>query len=575
MEYFMLVMTKDQMANLKESDLREHVLKPLMEKMGYGGVALWHGGAGELGKDLVGWKVGDFGARVPIATVAKAKRVVGNVAVEAARQVRLAFNTTFVDKVGNQQLRPQQVWVVTNKDAPKESRDQILCEFNEQQRSSILIIDIDELWKEWELHFDVYLYQALLSAQNHMRDLDPALKPRVWVESDSLGVDIGVARPELLTSEHTEVKIDFSFPNTPEGRAKALELENSYKRGAEVEISSDYFKLNMPGALRKITEHVLGVSADAGYSLRISSPENPRRIPMRIVIHCDDRDHVVLEYIEWRIVRQGTEEITFSSDHQPIPICFRLTISLVDQSSNFHFELREQPVSATWLKKWADIKRCVAKPGRLTFSFVETGVNLGWGRLHGQPGFKEDRAGDRMLTDLAAFEAKIARPIFVPLRAFTPDEVRTIEHLRFILKNPVLPQRWDGGTARFLWNAEEAREMLEALTRNPETQIRSINEQSVVLFGTEIPLGRVEQVMETARLANEAQLREQVQVLELGEAEFEIEFVPGSSSRAWARYLDWDAIPQEVVDAGKKKGRVLPGTRNSAARRGKSRRRRR
>jgi hypothetical protein len=110
------VLSEDQFRGLNEADLRRLVLMPLLERMGYKGVFEWHGGAGELGKDIVGWKQSDIGTRWNLAVVAKVTRLSSNNEIgDAVTQVSQALNTTFMDPQSGDDQHVHQVWVVTNK----------------------------------------------------------------------------------------------------------------------------------------------------------------------------------------------------------------------------------------------------------------------------------------------------------------------------------------------------------------------------------------------------------------------------------------------------------------------------
>lgn len=91
-----MFLQKYLLERLNEADLRQHVFIPLMEKMGLSGTFEWHGGPGELGKDIVCWKEDDLGSRRNTAIVAKARRISGKVssASEVAAQVNQAFSTS-------------------------------------------------------------------------------------------------------------------------------------------------------------------------------------------------------------------------------------------------------------------------------------------------------------------------------------------------------------------------------------------------------------------------------------------------------------------------------------------------
>jgi hypothetical protein len=143
------VNSKEEMYRLSEADLRKRVIIPLMEKMGFHGVNEWHGGARELGKDVIGWKESDFGSRTNIAVVAKAVRISGKHVHEVTRQVRQALNTSFEDPVTHDIQQVHRVVGITNKGIPTDSVPGIRSDLSSEQNRHVELIDGNELWRRW------------------------------------------------------------------------------------------------------------------------------------------------------------------------------------------------------------------------------------------------------------------------------------------------------------------------------------------------------------------------------------------------------------------------------------------
>ena len=89
---------------MKEDELREQVLIPLFEAMGFRDVHHYHGGSQEKGKDIVMWKSGENRERVNYAVVAKAGKISGKAsgsssAGEALTQIQQCFNESYAGGV--------------------------------------------------------------------------------------------------------------------------------------------------------------------------------------------------------------------------------------------------------------------------------------------------------------------------------------------------------------------------------------------------------------------------------------------------------------------------------------------
>ena len=112
-------LSRPEIEAMKESDLREKVLVPLVKAMGYKDVFLYHGGAQELGKDIVMWKPGDFAERVNYAVVAKAEKVSGKItgksgAGEVRTQIEQCFGASYTDPVDGTEQRIAHCIVVSS-----------------------------------------------------------------------------------------------------------------------------------------------------------------------------------------------------------------------------------------------------------------------------------------------------------------------------------------------------------------------------------------------------------------------------------------------------------------------------
>jgi len=337
----MNIVTIEALRGMKEDALRQQVIMPLMERMGYRDVFEWHGGAGELGKDIVGWKEDDFGNRQNTAIVAKAAKVSGTAksANEVTTQVRQAFNTKFDDPSTGEEQSVHFVWVVTNKPLGKEARRAIRADLLSERQGYVTFLDGNQLWSTWKKHFPVEVYQVLDDAQRHVEQtassgygiqvvLGSVGRPFATIEGDGRKVMLVERYPGQLEQEPVKLGGPFEFPDTPEARAKKDELRRAIATGSPVQIPGEYVqRLDFPDVISRMSEQLLGVKPEQITSLEISTADNPTVTPVRIDIETDDGERATLEYIELRVLQAGTEEMTLTNEAQPYPIRVKVIIN--------------------------------------------------------------------------------------------------------------------------------------------------------------------------------------------------------------------------------------------------------
>ena len=108
-----------RLAELNEKALRDTLLAPLLARMGYKGVTVYHGPQ-ERGKDIVCFSEDQLGEREYLAVVAKVVDLSGSVSCadglpEVLHQVEQCFNVPYEELFGVTRVSIHRVWVVTSK----------------------------------------------------------------------------------------------------------------------------------------------------------------------------------------------------------------------------------------------------------------------------------------------------------------------------------------------------------------------------------------------------------------------------------------------------------------------------
>jgi hypothetical protein len=125
-----MIISRSNLSEMSETELRIHVLIPLFKKMGFQDVNHYHGGSGEKGKDIIMWKEGSIRERVNYAVVVKSTKISGKAtgkssAAEVRFQVEQCFSSTYSDPVTTEAQKVHRCFVVSSKEIKKEAIEAI------------------------------------------------------------------------------------------------------------------------------------------------------------------------------------------------------------------------------------------------------------------------------------------------------------------------------------------------------------------------------------------------------------------------------------------------------------------
>jgi hypothetical protein len=189
------------------------------------------------------------------------------------------------------------------------------------------------------------------------------------------------------------------------------------------------------------------------------------------------------------------------------------------------------------------LQQCYSKPGSTRVTLVENGVLLLVGRREDGGASDVDPRWFDIVADLAVAQEKLLQPILIPADAFTREEQQVVAKLRSLLRDPEF-----GGT----WNhievgiaAKDAKTQLERFLQGEQGSLHQTMEERAELAGVEFSLGRVLYMFESARLANEPEVLEQVAHAKSIDVEIKVRFEPGNTDMVVMRYLDWLEEPNE------------------------------
>lgn len=540
------ILDKASVQAMDEAPFRAKVLVPLLKAMGYGGVYEWHGGSGELGKDVVGWKIEPTRhVRTSVAIVAKAKVPSPNPAVQdIAAQVAQALNTPFNEPTTGELIDVNECWVMVNKPLKKETRERIRATIQKEYQTRTQIYDLNQVWELVEQHLPVTKVKIFDQAQGQLQELNTKYRVSMSLTDQGRRLEVGEKYPGQAEQEPLRGRIGFQFPDTPEGHAKREEVEAAFETGAEVIIPPEYLRdFIIPEEMQQLAEQVFGVQAGGSTTLRISSAEDPHPRLISIEMTAHDGDRAVLPYVDLRVKQAGSKQMILTNEDQPIPILITMVIHPETMRFTVNITTKDGPVNAQWLLTTLTLVDCLHKRSHIKTTLVDSGMVLADKSdvLADDTESPVDPEFRAMIADLAAVEAKVNLPIYVPEREFTDDEMDTIETLRKMLQSGgEVSGKWKDLSVTATCTTDESEELIAQFVQESPFALRSEGEAHSELFGTRLPLGQYQTTVPTARLVNEEEVRAEFASAADGEeVTVRLKFEPGDDRTLTTRYVDW------------------------------------
>ncbi len=531
------MLTQDRFLKMKEEELKNEVLIPLLKAMGYSDVTDNHGGSSEQGKDIVCWKANELGSRRNLAIAAKAVRLTGKASVssgtvgEVHTQIQQCFGKPYSDPATGEPCHIHECWVVTNQKIGKEFVEAITSVLNPGMLNrSVSYIDGDKLWELVKKYLPVSLLQLLNETNAVISDSDTHYQPHVYLTGTEARISLHEKYPGAAQEKPIKVKGRFVFPNTPEGEAARSAVEHFFATGTPFELSSEFIDtIELPDFYKQI----LGITDFNIEAVGLGPSFNTMCVPVRIEILTDTGDEHILPYIELRMLQGGTEEMTLTNDQQSTPIQVKLTLRPEDKGGTLNITTRDVSLNAVQLLNVLELHYWLRKSSLIRVVSLDLG--FAFFEMHKVEGNFASAEPDyiNFVRDMAAIQTKVKRSITIPERDFTEEEIDVIEKLRSILHT---------GKAQGTWSElpipvsqEGVATLLEDYGNGKSNSLYVRSEEIQPLFDTEIPLGIVAYHYEEVILANEDELREAQEHL----VPIVASFAPGENNKVTAQYADW------------------------------------
>jgi hypothetical protein len=542
------LLSKEQMQSMKEDELVERVLMPLLRAMGYNDVFKYHGGSGEQGKDIVCWRPDTLGSRRNLVIIAKAVPLTGQArpgkgtAGEVHGQIQQCFGEPYMDSVTAEDQDVHECWVITNKGSSKEFLRSIKSMISPAKLAgNVTFINGDKLWDLYKKHVRD-LGPRIDELQKQLRDLHPDYSAEVTVTADKSVIRLVEKESGSRSNNQLNQEITLILADSPEGQIANQAMEKLVKAGEPVKLPGEAIgKFQLPEV---ITDMVGGQDIRwQGIELTPLADSSIPPLVARVVINADDGDKFVFEQVTFRQIRRGTEQVVFSNEdeYQDVPVRLVLTLDWATQMLTLNLtNALEYPINAYKLDKVLNLNRCLSKRFSADIFSVDNGIRMFSLPLR-EPLVQSrtrNKWYDESVEDLAAVQLKLRRPIEIPERAWTPQDQETVAQIRTILHRGGYTTTWLEGSFEF--EPEEAKEFLDGLV-DGTTWLRQDEEDSAELFENTVPLG-VRSLIFHARVKNEEDVRKALETDTGDNGEqrrIKVLLVPADDGRVVITYRDW------------------------------------
>ncbi|MBI3734544.1 MAG: hypothetical protein HY259_13980 [Chloroflexi bacterium] len=378
-----------------------------------------------------------------------------------------------------------------------------------------------------------------------MDELDTHYRPTIQLSNSEVKISVEEKFPGAAEEKPFIIDTIFNIPNTPEGAEVKEALERHIATGAPVDIYAPYIKaVEMP----EFAKPFMGGDSFQPQSIHIGPATNQAQLIASIEFHCDDGDQFRLEYVHFKAVQAGHDEVTFSNENQPIPIRVTLVSQHKNRLGHVQFHVQPLPLNVHQLLVVSRFQTCVSKPYLARMTDISTGVVIMESRQGIGTGKAPDPGITEMLQDLSEIQIRTKCIITMPKRELTPEEWQIIVRLLGIRRDGKLYGKWGGLNVSFDPNGIQG--VLDNFGGGRPGPIIGESAESEKLFGTLIPLGNVRTIYEEAVLTNEAEVRYKFEKQQgNSEAVIEARFGPTSNQTVVKEYLDWLPKRNQVAAA--------------------------
>lgn len=495
-------MNEEEFKQLSEKDLREKVLIPLFEAMGYSDVEHYHGGENEKGKDIVFWDKDRLGQRKNYAVVVKAGKITGqarvskNSASEVEFQIRQAIGSPFLDPATSAVHDVDECWVISNQEIQKQARDAIYTALKASNlEKKITFLQGSEIWRLVRKHLwsPANAIAELLSKAN---ELDSHYIPKYTLSDNSVQVELIEKFPGASEEKPIEGKFGFVFPETEEGQEKLEELKQSFESGMPATIPSHFIhNIEMPEFAKLL---LMFPDKENLQSLSLLPIPDDKIVYCNIIVKNNSKSQFTLQSVPFKIIRVGSKEISIENDNQPSYLSMQLSARKKSETK-INISINLQNLNAKQLLDGLKLKQFLSSPFSFRLVNSETNIFILQKEFDNIMPNPPDETLLEFVGILAEVQQKTGQVIKVPVREYTKSEIQTVFQLKDIISGKPLLGAVGNSISINVKDHKEIRKMIDG-----EHPIQLAVEQICManLFDQEISLGKQRIHFPEAQLTN-------------------------------------------------------------------------
>lgn len=536
-----MMLTKENIQQMDEAALRKEVLLPLLTAMGFKDVYEYHGGSGEQGKDIVCWLSDKLDTRENFIIVAKAAQMSGKAqankgtAAEIQMQIRQCFGSTYTDPVSAEQQKVHQVWVISNKKISKEAINAITSGVaNPAMMKDVRFIDGDHLWKLVEQHLPSSMWHFIKETQKRAIALDSHYEPEITISGQQTTVSLKSKFPGAAE----EKPITFTTRLVDQEAAQQFHalLEHYQETGEPADIPANLIAgIDFPD----FVQNIFGMTPQQQFSMRILPIPNLDWIPVRISFINDDNDNFICHLVRLKVAGSGSKKATIVNEPDNVPFSLTLIFRFEEQTSEFSLSPCLTTHNAVEVFEYLQFCRCLSKKPTMKMEDLRTGMIIAESALAGDVPEIAGEGYTELIGMLAKIQKETNKQIIVPDRNFTNDEIETIQEVYYIITKGRVEATWEGGKATYIPDLATLELFVNSFAGGKSAYMLLALEETVTLFETDVPLGRIHQKISSVKCVNHNEILERYDELRSGTASITLQMIPGEDNKVVKEYLDW------------------------------------
>jgi len=189
------------------------------------------------------------------------------------------------------------------------------------------------------------LLTALRTIQN------PYIGYRFIYDKGVVKIELYGKYPGALEDHPIKIKGTFKFDQSPEGQEALKALEDAYKLGEAVKLDSRFIAgFDLSELAPELFDQFGEIEIK---EIEIGTANLDEGFPGRLEI-LDESGNTLSEipYVEFKVVRGGTEEKTYSNEQQAIPFKIVMKLNIAEQTSSFNFRISFVGINVSEIQKY-------------------------------------------------------------------------------------------------------------------------------------------------------------------------------------------------------------------------------